>query len=398
MSQNDTIVGLGARTDHVATAPNVDAARLPLSADERKVLECVGRVAQIQEVLAKSGLSEPKAVVALLSLRTKGAIVPAKIAKPAPAAGAVNAALSEDVDIDATRKKEILDLERVMDGLNHFEVLGLRPGTEAAEVKKAFYEASRRYHPDRYFGKNLGSFRARIERIFRRLSEANQALTDSTKRDAYLKEHPELAHSMTPSEPKAVPQEDPARAAERRARIAKHPYLAKSNRVNELVDRAKGHMSKGDYGAAYSDLHMASKLNDKQGEVSELLTEARRQHDAKRSLEEVEKANEAAAIGDIGRALSLYKTASNIDNHNAVAAFKAARMMAVSGENAKESMVFAQRAADADPKNADYRALLGTFLLEAGMKAMAKRQFEEALKLNPNHGEAKKHVKKWWPF
>src|SRR5258708_6452947 len=57
-----------------------------------------------------------------------------------------DAAMAEQVDLDADRKKEILSLERALDQLNHFEVLGLRPGASNAEVKKAYHEASRRYH------------------------------------------------------------------------------------------------------------------------------------------------------------------------------------------------------------------------------------------------------------
>ncbi|MHB8872966.1 MAG: J domain-containing protein [Myxococcaceae bacterium] len=396
MSQHETIVGLGARGDHVAIVPNLDPARLSLTPEESLVLELVGRASVIQDVLARSGLSEPRAIAVLLSLRAKGAIVPAKVVKPAPPSGQVNAASNEEVDLDPARKKEILDLERVMDGLNHFEVFGLRPGAAPADVKKAFYEASRRYHPDRYFGKNLGSFRARIERIFRRLSEAHQVLTDLPRREAYLAAHPELSPAPPP-EAQREP-EDPVRAAERRARMAKHPYLAKSARLNELVTRAKAQMAKGDFGAAYTDLHMAAQLNEKNSEVTELLAEARRRHDVARGADEMKKAAEAEAAGDQSRALSAYKSAANIDAHNAEAAIRAARAMSRAGDDPKESKVFAQRAVDLEPKNAGYRVLLGQLLLEAGMKALAKRQFEEALRLEPNHPEAKKHVKKWWPF
>ena len=42
-------------------------------------------------------------------------------------------------------------------------------------------------------------------------------------------------------------------------------------------------------------------------------------------------------------------------------------------------------------------ALMGT-APAAGMKALAKKHFEEAVRLGPEHPDVKKHVKKRWPF
>ncbi|MFZ5469530.1 MAG: DnaJ domain-containing protein [Myxococcota bacterium] len=401
MSQPDTIVGLGARSDYVASAPNIDPKRLALSAEEDKVFTCVGKVSQIKDVLSRSGLSEPRTIAVLLALRAKGVIVPAKVNKPSGPADLANAALAEEVDLDPARKKEILDLERMVESAHHFEVLGLRPGAPAEEVKKAFYEASRRYHPDRYFGKSLGSFKARIERVFRRLSEANTTLTDPERRAAYLQEHPELAAAPAPqasvSEEAAKTAADEKREAERRARFIKHPYLAKAARVSELLNRAKAHIAKGEHGHAYTDLHMAAQIDEKNVEVKTLLAESKRRHESARAQEELDKAAEAEALGELEAAVAAYKTASNLDPSLAAPAVKAARLLLHLGDS-KDARTFAQRAVDAAPKVAEHHALLGEVLLAAGSKVLAKRQFEEALKLDPQHAEAKKHAKKWWPF
>ncbi|MFP2933681.1 J domain-containing protein, partial [Pyxidicoccus sp. 3LG] len=192
MSASNTIVGLGARTDHIATVPQLDFARLQLSAEEGAVLSLVGRVERIDQVLARSSLGEARTIAVLLALRAKGAIVPARVVPRATPAPAVDAAMAEEVDLEPERKKEIIELERRLDALDHFAVLGLKPGASPTDVKQAYYNASRRFHPDRYFGKNLGSFRARMERIFRRLTEAHNVLTQQDKREAYLRANPAL--------------------------------------------------------------------------------------------------------------------------------------------------------------------------------------------------------------
>jgi hypothetical protein len=52
---------------------------------------------------------------------------------------------------------EILAHEALLDR-DHWTVLGIKPGATAEAVKLAYFEASRVFHPDRYYGKNLGSY------------------------------------------------------------------------------------------------------------------------------------------------------------------------------------------------------------------------------------------------
>ncbi|MBX5482791.1 MAG: DnaJ domain-containing protein [Myxococcaceae bacterium] len=399
MSQSETIVGLGARTDYLAQVPNVDPSRLGLTPEEDRLFLAVGRAARIDEVIQKSGMAEPRAIAVLLSLRAKGAVVPARVQKPS--AVAVDAAMSEEVDLTPERKKEILDLERALDKLNAFELLGLMPGATAEQARQAYYAASRRYHPDRYYGKNLGSFKYRIDKIFKKLTDAYNTLSDDERRAEYLKKHPELAPPPPPppSAPAPGPALDPARLSERRARMARHPYLAKTTRVTELVSRARAHIQRGEPGMALTDLHLALQLDPDNKDIQLLQAEARRKNDALRAAAEMEKGAEAEAVGDVSTAMARYRAAASIDTSNARAAFKAAQLMQQLGDRSKDLRTFAQRAVDLDPKHVDAKVLLGMVLLDADLKKLAKRQFEEALQLKPDHAEAKKQLKKLrWPF
>lgn len=408
MSQSETIVGLGARTDYLAQVPNVDASRLRLTPEEDRLFAAVGRAARIDELINRSGMAEARAIATLLSLRAKGAVVPARVNMPSGVT--VDAALSEEVDIPEERKKEILDLERGLGKLNAFELLGLMPGATADEARQAYYAASRRYHPDRYYGKNLGSFKYRIDKIFKGLTDAYNTLADEERRAAYLKKNPSLAappsvpasfpglDSQQPS-PKADPALDLERANERRARMAKHPYLAKSTKLMELVGRAREHLKQGTPGLALTDLHLAASLDPTSKEIQTLQAEARRKNDALRAAQELQTGEEAEAGGDAPGALAKYKIAAAMDVANARAQYKAALLMHQLGGDPRDVRTLAQRAVDLEPKNADAKVLYGVILAEADMKKLAKKQFEEALALNPEHAEAKKQLKKMrWPF
>jgi curved DNA-binding protein CbpA len=391
MSAGESIAGLGGRGDFVAPAPGFDAARVRLSPEEGALLKAVGRASRIDEVLRRSGLPEAKAISVLLALRAKGAIAPARVTGSA----VVDAAASEEVDLEPERKREILALEQLAQGDDLFALLGVAPGAEPEEVRRAYHEASRKFHPDRYFGKSLGSFKGRIERVFKRLAEANQTLTDPTKRAAYLAQHPELTQEA--ARPRT--EVDEARSAERRARLAHHPYLAKAARMGEMVHRARAHIAAGDFTKAYTELNLAAQADPQNREVQQALQELRKKHEAQRVTDELKRGQEAEERGDVDGALSAYRLATTTDPTHASAAYRAALLLYRAKGELKEAKLLAQRAADLEPKNADAKVLLGQVLFDADLKKLAKKAFEDALRVDPDHAEAKKQLKKFrWPF
>src|SRR5258708_8026098 len=227
--------------------------------------------------------------------------------------------MAEQVDVDADRKKEILSLERALDQLNHFEVLGLRPGASNAEVKKAYHEGSRRYDADRYFGKNLGTFRARVERIFKLVHESYAVLIDPQRRAEYESAHPEPATKAAKADNLRTP-EDAQRSAERRARFARHPYLARRTKVNELLASGKKSLVSGDFSKAYADLHLASQLDPKNHDVHELIIKVRHRHEQLRAAEELQRRQAAEKAGDLDLPAKTYVTAANLDRQSSLAA------------------------------------------------------------------------------
>ncbi|HKO52092.1 MAG TPA: DnaJ domain-containing protein [Polyangiaceae bacterium] len=97
--------------------------------------------------------------------------------------------LDEDVDIELERKRTILDAFHRLDELTHYQILRVDPSADKRAIKNAYFEIVNVFHPDRYFGKKLGSFKPKLERVFARLTEAHDALTRLGPRaeyDAYL--------------------------------------------------------------------------------------------------------------------------------------------------------------------------------------------------------------------
>jgi len=125
----------------------------------------------------------------------------------------------------------------------------------------------------------------------------------------------------------------------------------------------------------------------------------RHRHEQQRAAEELRRGAAAAQAKDLVTAARCYLNAANLDPKSSLAASKAAKLLLETGHDLKQARALAQRAVDQDPDNADHRFLLASILNQAGMGKLASRQVEEALKLNPNHPEAKKRQKKSrWPF
>jgi DnaJ-domain-containing protein 1 len=89
--------------------------------------------------------------------------------------------LIEGPDISGDTKKRIVRLHRRLRILAAHELLGVPPDADRATVKRAFTAASKELHPDRYFGKNLGTFREKLSQIFARLTEAMQEMEKARK-------------------------------------------------------------------------------------------------------------------------------------------------------------------------------------------------------------------------
>jgi tetratricopeptide (TPR) repeat protein len=83
------------------------------------------------------------------------------------------------------RRKHIVERARVIDKQNYFEMLGVTPETSTDDVKHAYITLAKTWHPDR-LPTVLAEVKDECARVFARMSEAHQTLTDAEKRKRYL--------------------------------------------------------------------------------------------------------------------------------------------------------------------------------------------------------------------
>jgi tetratricopeptide (TPR) repeat protein len=95
------------------------------------------------------------------------------------------ALLDEPADLDLERKRLVLDTFYALGRLNHYQLLGVPEEADKKAIKVAYYERVAVFHTDRYYGKNLGAFKSRLEKVFVALTKAYDTLTRNKSREEY---------------------------------------------------------------------------------------------------------------------------------------------------------------------------------------------------------------------
>src|SRR5882724_3824553 len=100
----------------------------------------------------------------------------------------VHEAADRPLDLSVEQQNQLRDWEGRLATLDHYELLGADASFDARAIRAAYFERVRVFHPDRFFGKYLGSFESKLLRVFARITEAYDVLRQPESRTAYDRE------------------------------------------------------------------------------------------------------------------------------------------------------------------------------------------------------------------
>lgn len=129
----------------------------------------------VDEIRVASGFPEEQSLPAIYALYAAGLLVHADAAAAAP---------QKELSIDEVRE----ELDRLLGSYasaSFYDVLSLRREADASDVKKAYYNLAKQYHPDRYHHASDPDIRAKLEAIFAQVSKAYDTLKDAKLRAEY---------------------------------------------------------------------------------------------------------------------------------------------------------------------------------------------------------------------
>ncbi len=153
-----------------------------MSAQEAFVHSCIDGVLNVEDIADLTVLEPALVSESIEGLISVGLVewIGTKVSSAPPAAQ-----LTEDVEIDDALQEKVTQAFKRADRLNHYELLGVAIDADRAEIRKAYFALSKTFHPDSYYGKRLGSFKAQMEVIFRKVTDAYEVIGRQQKREAY---------------------------------------------------------------------------------------------------------------------------------------------------------------------------------------------------------------------
>lgn len=161
---------------------------------------------------------------------------------------------------------EILAFARVVDELDYYEILHLPREAPARDIRRAYHDASRRFHPDahRHQGEE---FRGASAAISKRICEAYTVLRDPRRRRVY-------DDFLEQGEGTRLPLGQLLEQALQRDRMSRQ---GSSVQGQQFFRRGLADMERGDWAAAARNLRTAQAFEPSNVEIGQKLEETKAQ-------------------------------------------------------------------------------------------------------------------------
>lgn len=390
---------------------------MPLSVEEAYVATRVDghtTVAQIAAFIGKDAKETERilyrlADLGIITINAKGGTRPARETTPPPAADPYAgfdfppALMREPTDLEEEVKKRVIYTYAQLSTWSLYELLKLERRVDAGLIKKAYFDRSKEWHPDRFRRyKQLGSFAKMIEGIYKHVNEAYKVLNDPERRKAY---DSTLSYQPDPDEIEAIlksqiEQERQERRDEekRQRRLRQNPILQRFDRAKDFYDSALSLEREGKLGEAMRAAQMATTYDERRPEYKLLYERLRDAAGEERVSPLLKRGKHFESMTHWDEAIEMYEEAVRIAPNNGDARVRLAYALLHAGRPISEVMPHAQRGAALASDDAEAHYILAR-CYEADNEKLAKRSYERAVELRPNYQEAKKRLKRLrWGF
>lgn len=222
-------------------------------------------------------------------------------------------------------------LTRVEAAITHYEVLGVSDDAPASDIKTAYYDIARRYHPDRFRRDNDESLHTRLEALFARITQAYETLGDTGQRAAY----------------------DSKLAARKNA---SQPLLSRIETPRPTITTP--------------DDKVSMPTQDVELKFKEGLAALQR--------------------GQMGEAIAIFASLTKLAPNDARYHAYHGRALAGNEHTRRRAEVELREALKLEPENPDFRTMLAELYRDLGFARRARAEAERALATTPNHQGARK--------
>jgi len=317
--------------------------------------------------------------------------------------------LDDDLDIDLVAQRRILEFECSL-GLPYTDLLGVEKGAVPKVVKRAYFKLSKEFHPDRYFRREIGSYAQRLDRIFKKVLEAHEMLSDpelcqiENQVESDIEAQPEpvvdAAAASVPSESVAVEETRSAprtltkleRLKQRMPFKIDHAGIAgRRAKADEIFRAACTSQKAGRFHEAESSIRIAISFDPTRTEFKEALGALRLESAGERAAKLLAAPSERMSDSDLREALTLLEDVLIYRPHDPQLNERAARvcLQLRKFEMAEE---YAQTLIERCPEVAGHHVLLGQIYRSQENVDAAMREFEIALKYEKDNLDAQRSL------
>jgi len=312
------------------------------------VLSRVDGPTPLSDLVAVSGLTELDALRAIYSLTIAGLLSrenwqsafrkqpdqPAPKPQPRPArAPAIKQPEKPKTAI------ETLDafLTRISRAQSHYDVLAVTELASPTDIKNAYYQLARHYHPDRFRNHPDIQLHTRVESAFARITQAYETLKDERHRSNY---------------------------------DSKLEAMAKVKRASDTAPKIST-ATASDSGPPASGSDDSSVLEQERAELN------------------FKEGMAALELGQVSSALGLFGSAARAVPNDARYRAYYGRALAAREQTRRLAEAELQAALKLDPNNADYRVMLAELYRDLGFAKRARSEAERAVAVGPNNSKAR---------
>lgn len=399
----------------------LDATASTLAPADMLVLTRIDGRVTLDELCASAGLGEVDTMAILRRLVAQGLVVmdPPPIQ---PESAAAPTETQELCDLEESQRKPIDEFFARLAEMDLFELLGVELDVDRSQLRAAFAEQAKRFHPDRYFGKQLGPYAAKLARIFQQVNGAFEFLSDDERRVAYervvQKTRSVTAHETRLREEKArsllelatlepfpvAGSPDTRSGPEREEQILKSRLAESQRRRRRLYTRlSKRHerawafyqqalecTRKSDTEGAFIGAQLATNFDPEPKEYAELVRSLRSQVMETRAADYGRRAEYEEQAGRAEAAAMLWARAAEarpraLYHRRAAESFLAAN-------DVQRSVEHSISAIDLEPQSARAHLVLAQAFAMVHGADKAQKEADTALRLDPTLQEARKLI------
>jgi curved DNA-binding protein CbpA len=356
---------------------------------ESYILSRIEAPTAVSDVGMLSGLADADAHRAIVSLVAAGFLTLLGDDRDATAES------TPEVDESADRlREEVARKLHFFSQADFYDILGVGRHASTAEIKAAYYQLAKKFHPDRHRQPGYAELKPRLDALFALITQAYQTLSETAQRTVYderLKK-PAAAFHTTPLKPPpafaAEPKSEPVAAPAPLSIPAPRPIPLDMPRPreeakppsDELHHKPASEPVSGPLPATPADLSAADSVKNggaNPGQVAE--------HYFNQGRARYERKEYHAAVHLLREAVKLDASKSAFHLHLGIALLRNPRTR-------READEHLQRAAELEPYNSQIRIKLGNLYKEVGLPKKAEAFFRSALQLDPDNRTARKEL------